>query len=106
VSGSLLRTIKDDKTLETTKTAVKDIKTCEMTTGGATAFFFFAFMVMVDFTWWPDAEEEAGKSPLSTNHAATRCSSLHLLCSVTCTQPPDLEPYIYLIELGLPAISD
>jgi hypothetical protein len=64
--------MKDDKTLETTKTAVKDIKTCEMTTGGATAFFFFAFMVMVDFTWWPDAEEEAGKAhfvPTTPLHA-------------------------------------
>jgi hypothetical protein len=92
MSGSWLRTIKDDETLETTETAVKDIKTCEMTTGGATAFFFFAFMVMVDFTWWPDAEEEAGKSPLSTNHAATRSLCLHLPYSTTCTQPPDLEP--------------
>jgi hypothetical protein len=98
--------MKDDKTLEPTKTAVKDIKTCKMTTGGAIAFFFFALIVMVDFTWWPDAEEEAGKSPLCTNHAATRCLSLHLPYSITCTQPPDLELHIYLIEPGLPAISD
>jgi hypothetical protein len=34
--------------------------------------FLLLSMVMLDFTWWPDAEEEAGKSPLSTNHAATR----------------------------------
>jgi hypothetical protein len=42
--------------------------------------FLLLSMVMLDFTWWPDAEEEAGKSPLSTNHAATRFSGIHLPC--------------------------
>jgi len=47
VTDSWLRTIKRiQKTLETTKTAVKDNKNVQTTTGGAIAFFFFAFMVM------------------------------------------------------------
>jgi hypothetical protein len=44
--------------------------------------FLLLSMVMLDFTWWPDAEEEAGKSPLSTNHAATRFPGTHLPCLI------------------------
>lgn len=40
--------------------------------------------------------EEAGESPLSTNHAATRDLGTHLPCLIIRTQPPDLSLHVYL----------
>jgi len=78
------------KTLETTKTAVKDNKNVQTTTGGAIAFLFFAFHgdVLISHGGRMPSEE-AGESPLSTNHAATRSLSIHLPCLVIRTQPPE-----------------
>jgi hypothetical protein len=84
------------KTLETTKTAVKDNKTCQMTTGGATAFFFFVLMVMLDFTCGRLPRRRLVKAhflPTTLLHAATRATGTQSYTSV-------------LIEPGLPAISD
>jgi hypothetical protein len=59
------RSKRQDKTLETTKTAVKDNKNVpdSQRVESDCILFLLLSMVMLDFTWWPDAEEEAGKKP-------------------------------------------
>lgn len=47
--------------------------------------------------------EEAGESPLSTNHAATRGLRTHLPCLIIRTQPPYLELYVYLDRVWSPS---
>lgn len=49
--------------------------------------------------------EEAGESPLSTNHAATRGLRLRTIlpCLVIRTQPPYMKLYVYLDRVWSPS---
>ena len=98
MNDSLLRTIQTTvKTLETTKTAVKDNKNVRDHNGWSDCILFLCFHG--DFSISHGGRmpsEEAGESPLSTNHAAARGLRAHLPRLIIRTQPPDLKPYVYL----------